>query len=64
LVGIERTEAIDESGGEEAREFGPFFGGEARVMDVFFRILDIDFFVSDVEVAGQNDRFFSYRVLS
>ena len=52
------TPRVGEAGSQEIGHLLPFFIGEAGVLAVRLRVLEVDFLVGDVEVSADDDRFF------
>ena len=58
-VWVEETKGVEEIGVEEVCDSLSLFVGEASVVVIRFRAGKIDFFVSGIKIATNDDRFFS-----
>ena len=63
LVGIFKAEGVGEAIGQQLAELGALLVGEARIMAVGFRILDIDLLVGHVQVAAEDDGLLGIEAL-
>ena len=54
---MEQAKAINKSSLHNGVESGAFLIGEARVPAVALRVGQVDFLMSDIEIAAEDDRF-------
>ena len=63
LVFMKEAECIDIAMAKKIAEPRPLFVGEAGVVAVGIRVLDIDLFVGDVQIAGIDDGFLLVKLI-
>ena len=56
-IGVEQAKAVNKSSLHNGVESGAFLIGEARVPAVALRVGQVDFLMSDIEIAAEDDRF-------